>query len=214
MRVDIPVEIPVYYRRCARESFALRHVSRGTYVKHLPWSLSVGDLWRYSEKEASQSACEQVPLLVLLTGKRACIYTFGNWGEAKKGRALNAGEFACHKYTSGDAGNQSSNRACSDLEPSYILLRSYTSLGTYSMCGGRSVGQTAVSVEAATMVLPRNIGEEDLDQIEKGFRYIWGKARATALWVAAGEGGSEPIVQYNETTRKAKRSRAIFEESV
>ena len=139
MRVTVPVETPVYFRRCARERYVLRHVSRSGYVRHMPLSLSVSDLRGQLVCEEQRMERENVPVLVLLTGKRALVYTLGNWSCPKKAVVLGPSEFSKGFAPVGGG----------ELVESHFLLRSYTHLTTYCVRQGRYLPRDSSFFEAA-----------------------------------------------------------------
>ena len=139
MRVTVPVETPVYFRRCARERYVLRHVSRSGYVRHMPLSLSVSDLRGHLVCEEQRVERENVPVLVLLTGKRALVYTLGNWSCPKKAVVLGPSEFSKGFAPVGGG----------ELVESHFLLRSYTHLTTYCVRQGRYLPRDTSFFEAA-----------------------------------------------------------------
>lgn len=104
MRVSVPLETVVYKRRNARECFVLQHIYKGSYIKHVPWTLSVGDLRQHAINEARRSEQTHTPLLVLVTGKLAMIYTLANWNSEKQAVQLRWGEFGILPFQSNTPG--------------------------------------------------------------------------------------------------------------
>ena len=138
MRVVIPVETPVYFRRCARERFVLRHVCRSGFVKHVPLTLSVSDLRAHSLAEEQRVERDTVPVLVLLTGKRAAVYCMKNWSCPKR-VTLSPREFS-----HGQCPNFSS-----EIDEDHYLLRSYTHLTTYALRQGQYFAQDSTCIESS-----------------------------------------------------------------
>ena len=143
MRVTIPIETPVYYRRSKREKFRLRHLCRGGYVRHLPLTLTVGDLASHKKAEEQRKESAREPLLVLLTGKNATIWTFSNWDSPKQEVCLRPLEFANGYQPSADA----------ETEPDQFFIRSFTHLATFSSRGCKHTVKSAMCIEAAGMVI-------------------------------------------------------------
>lgn len=224
MRVSVPLDTVVYQRRNVRECFVFRHVYKGSYIKHVPMTLSVGDLRQHAIDEMQRSERTHAPLLVLVTGKLAVIHTLANWDNEKLPVRLRVGEFGVFPDLCNTMGGlsclpmpsesslktikaattktQCDTGACGDINETHALIHTYTTLVTYGMRQGRYTARGACSMEATPMMIPRRLPTCELRKLEERYRYALEMAKSVTTWVLEDTG-----VQYNEVARKPKRQR-------
>ena len=198
MRISVPVEIPVYRRRTTREKYALHHITKGSYWKHLPLSLSVSDLRQHSAQRNQSQPYETTPLLLLVTGSRVKAVTLSTWKKPQKSNLLKPFDLLRSHATQPPPG-------ADDLDEEFALLRFFATLVTYTAESKQYKIQHSASIEAFATVLPRTLTEKEISKLEPYFRRGLQKAMSTSTWMLVDSQQTHPLEHYNEETGANKK---------
>lgn len=197
MRISVPVEIAVYHRKIARGAYKLHHIARGSYWKHLPLSLSVTDLRQHALHAQQDHEHEKTTLLVLVSGTRVRKLHLRNWNTRQKASQLTPLDLP-------DA-PQVRPPAADDLnDEEFAMLRTYATLVSFTATGNKYSVQHAASIEAAAILVPRQLYDQDIVQLEKSFRFALQKAKNTSTWILLDSQETSPMQHFNEDTGKCK----------
>jgi hypothetical protein len=198
MRISVPVEIPVYRRRTTREKYALHHIAKGSYWKHLPLSLSVSDLRQHAAQGNQSQEYETTPLMLLVTGSRVKAVTLSTWKKPQKSHLLKPFDLLRSHAAQPPPG-------ADDLDEDFVLLRFFGTLVTYTATSKQYKIQHTASLEAFATVLPKQITEKEVSKLEPYFRRGLLKARATSTWMLVDPNQKHPLEHFNESTGTNKK---------
>ena len=204
MCVKVPVETAVYSRSYSHESFVLKHLSKCFCMKYLPLSLSVSDLSQHKNEEEQRKGVDDMPLLVLITGCRAKVYSLRNWNDPKKDVKVKPHDFK----------PMSSTPFLEEIEEGWVLMRTFSTLTTYSTHCDKYQVSHHTAVVAACYLLPRVLPERDVPALEDMFKYYVNKGKDGDTWMLVDS--SEQTVQdhFNESTRRGKKRRVCCEDEI
>lgn len=198
MRISVPVEVAVYYRKFARGPYTLHHIARGSYSKHLPLSLNVTDLRQHALHAQQDQDHEKTPLLVLVTGTKVRKLHLRNWDTRQKATPL----------TPRDLQDVAQLRppAADDLnDEEFAMLRTYATLVSFTANAGQKYAvQHTASIEAAAIVVPRKLNNRDILRLERHFRFALQKAKDTSTWMLLDPQETSPMQHFNEDTGRCK----------
>ena len=212
MRVKVPFETAVYCRSYSHESFVLKHLSKSFCMKYLPLSLSVSDLNQHKNAQEQRKDIYDMPLLVLITGCRAKIYTMRNWNNPKKDVKVKPHEFQ----------PMISTPSVEEIEEGWVLMRTFSTLTTYSTHCNQYRVSHHTAVVAVCNLLPQVLHESLLScnrnnpqwkySLEAMFQHALQKSNNNDTWMLVDS--SEQSVQdhFNESTRRAKKRRVCCED--
>ena len=204
MRVRVPFETAVYSRSYSHESFVLKHLSKCFCMKYLPLSLSVSDLSQHKNAEAQRKGVEDMPLLVLITGCRAQVYSMRNWNDPKKDVKVKPHDFP----------SMISPPSCEEIAEGWTLVWTFSTLTTFSTHCNQYRVSHHTAVVAACILIPRVLPERDIPSLEVIFQYIVDKGKSSDTWMLVDSSQKSVQDHFNESTRMAKKRRVSCEDEI